>query len=219
MLLCSLDCPALTDMSVFELACLTKLKRLNLAGVSQLTDMAIYSLVESPAAPQIERLHVSYCPLISIDSIHVLVRKLPKLQRLAVSGIPAFLKPSFQQLSDPAPAVRFSPAELVSLIRLMDMVYYRHRLTATSRKWNTACFQKWQSCFVSWTMRRHDIRTKRWKTFTLYSTKTIEWISTEPRTTRTSPKVHQVVTSLINMVLGIPYPERRWSSERGDRPC
>ena len=47
----------LTDMSVFELSALPKLRRIGLVRVNQLTDEAIYALAERHAT--LERIHLS----------------------------------------------------------------------------------------------------------------------------------------------------------------
>lgn len=98
-----LDCLQLTDMSVFELASLQKLRRIGLVRVANLTDHAIYSLGERHAT--LERIHLSYCDQISVMAIHFLLQKLPKLTHLSLTGIPAFRRPELQQFCREPPQV------------------------------------------------------------------------------------------------------------------
>ena len=91
----SKDCVLLTDMSVFELSALPKLRRVGLVRVNNLTDEAIYSLAERHAT--LERIHLSYCDQISVMAIHFLLQKLHKLTHLSLTGIPAFRQPELQQ--------------------------------------------------------------------------------------------------------------------------
>jgi F-box and leucine-rich repeat protein GRR1 len=97
------DCRLLTDMAVFELASLPKLRRIGLVRVNNLTDEAIYSLADRDAT--LERIHLSYCDQISVDAIHFLLQKLHKLTHLSLTGIPAFLDPRLQKFCRPPPSV------------------------------------------------------------------------------------------------------------------
>ena len=99
-----LDCTLLTDMSVFELASLPKLRRIGLVRVSNLTDEAIYALAERHST--LERIHLSYCDQISVMAIHFLLQKLHKLTHLSLTGIPSFRKPELQQFCRQPPQVR-----------------------------------------------------------------------------------------------------------------
>ncbi|SRR6266550_2132529 len=98
------DCTLLTDMSVFELATLPKLRRIGLVRVNNLTDEAIYALAERHAT--LERIHLSYCDQISVMAIHFLLQKLHKLTHLSLTGIPAFRQPELQQFCRDPPRVR-----------------------------------------------------------------------------------------------------------------
>lgn len=98
-----IDCTNLTDMAVFELSSLPKLRRVGLVRVSNLTDEAIYTLGERHAT--LERIHLSYCNRITIMSIHFLLQKLPKLTHLSLTGIPAFRRPELQRFCRPPPSV------------------------------------------------------------------------------------------------------------------
>lgn len=101
---CAIDCALLTDMSVFELASLPKLRRIGLVRVHNLTDEAIYALAERHNT--LERIHLSYCDQISVMAIHFLLQKLHKLTHLSLTGIPSFRKPELQQFCRPPPQVR-----------------------------------------------------------------------------------------------------------------
>ncbi|KAF9534701.1 hypothetical protein CPB83DRAFT_802835 [Crepidotus variabilis] len=95
-------CRNLTDMSVFELAGLPGLRRLSLVRVHKLTDIAVFSLAEH--ATGLERLHLSYCDHLSLDSIHLLLRKLENLQHFTATGIPALRRKGIGRFSEASPA-------------------------------------------------------------------------------------------------------------------
>jgi F-box and leucine-rich repeat protein GRR1 len=99
------DCVLLTDMSVFELSALPKLRRVGLVRVNQLTDEAIYALGERHAT--LERIHLSYCDQISVMAIHFLLLKLHKLTHLSLTGVPSFRQSELQQFCREAPKVSF----------------------------------------------------------------------------------------------------------------
>jgi len=91
-------------MSIFELAGLQSLRRLNLIRVHKLTDIGIFSLAEH--ATKLERLHLSYCDHLSLDAIHLLLRKLDRLQQLTATGIACLnRRRGVQRFSEPAPEV------------------------------------------------------------------------------------------------------------------
>ncbi|CED84083.1 Leucine rich repeat proteins, some proteins contain F-box [Phaffia rhodozyma] len=95
-------CPELTDMSVIELSQLTKLRRIGLVRVAKLTDQAIHALVERPSS--LERIHLSYCEEISVEAIYYLLRNLPRLTHLSLTGVPSFRKADLQRFRRPPPA-------------------------------------------------------------------------------------------------------------------
>lgn len=90
-------------MSVFELAGLQSIQRLSLVRVQKLTDIGLFSLAEH--ATKLERLHLSYCDHLSLDAIHLLLRKLDRLQHLSATGIPSLKRQGIQRFSAPAPEV------------------------------------------------------------------------------------------------------------------
>jgi F-box and leucine-rich repeat protein GRR1 len=97
-------CRNLTDMSVFELAGLPSLRRLSLVRIHKLTDIAIFTLAEH--AVGLERLHLSYCDRLSLEAIHLLLRKVGRLQHLTATGIPSFRRKGIHRFTEPPPAVR-----------------------------------------------------------------------------------------------------------------
>jgi F-box and leucine-rich repeat protein GRR1 len=98
------DCVLLTDMSVFELSALPKLRRVGLVRVNNLTDEAIFSLADRHAT--LERIHLSYCDQISVMAVHFLLQKLHKLTHLSLTGVPAFRQPELQRFCREPPHVR-----------------------------------------------------------------------------------------------------------------
>lgn len=72
--------------------------------MQKLTDIAIFSLAEH--AECLERLHLSYCDRLSLDALHLLLRKRRKLQHLTATGIPSFKRKGIGRFSDAPPAVR-----------------------------------------------------------------------------------------------------------------
>jgi F-box and leucine-rich repeat protein GRR1 len=88
---------------VLELAELGSLRRLSLVRIHKLTDIAIFALAEH--AVRLERLHLSYCDHISLDAIHLLLRKLDGLRHLTATGIPSMRRKGVQRFSEPTPVV------------------------------------------------------------------------------------------------------------------
>lgn len=96
-------CRNLTDMSAFEFAGLKGLRRLSLVRVHKVTDIGIFSLAEHATA--LERLHLSYCGSLSLEAIHVLLKKLEFLQHLSATGVPSFRRRGVHRFSDAPPVV------------------------------------------------------------------------------------------------------------------
>ena len=90
-------------MSVFEFAGLKALQRLSLVRVHKVTDIGIFSLAEHATA--LERLHLSYCDGLSLEAIHLLLRKLESLQHLTATGVPSFRRKGIHRFSDAPPTV------------------------------------------------------------------------------------------------------------------
>jgi len=91
-------CTNLGDMAVLELATLPSLRRLSLVQLPQLTDNAVFFLAEH--TPTLERLHLSHCDGLSLDSIHHAIRKLPELVHLSATGVPALSRPGVERFSE-----------------------------------------------------------------------------------------------------------------------
>ncbi|KAK5173748.1 SCF ubiquitin ligase complex subunit [Saxophila tyrrhenica] len=93
-------CVNLTDNSVTKLAGLPKLKRIGLVKCSTITDRSIYALAMGEVkngrringVSVLERVHLSYCTLLTLDGIHVLLNNCPKLTHLSLTGVQAFLR-------------------------------------------------------------------------------------------------------------------------------
>ena len=96
-------CSDLGDLAVLELATLPSLRRLSLVQLRKLTDNAVFFLAEH--TPTLERLHLSHCDGLSLDSIHHVIRKLPELVHLSATGVPALTRPGVERFSEPPPQV------------------------------------------------------------------------------------------------------------------
>ncbi|KAF6762099.1 hypothetical protein DFP72DRAFT_877980 [Ephemerocybe angulata] len=128
-------CRNLTDMSVFELASLSRIRRLSLVRVHKITDLGIYALAEQ--ATHMERLHLSYCDQLSLESIHLLLRTMRNLQHLTATGVPAFRRAGVQRFSEPPPSTYddnqeaafrvFSGDRIGALRRFLDKEEKRQR--------------------------------------------------------------------------------------------
>lgn len=90
-------------MSVFELAGLDGLRRLSVVRVHKLTDNAVFFLAEH--CTLLEHLHLSYCDSISLEAVHVALKKLANLQHLTATGVCSFRRKGVERFSDPAPSV------------------------------------------------------------------------------------------------------------------
>ena len=98
-----LDCSSLTDLAVLELGTLPQLQRLAASGLPYLTDNALFFLAEH--AESLQRLHICQCKRITLDAIHILVRKLSQLEHLNASGVPALKRAGVERFSDQPSAV------------------------------------------------------------------------------------------------------------------
>ena len=93
----------LTDLSVLELSALSKLRRIGLVRVTNITDNAIFALADRHST--LERIHLSYCENITVLSIHFLLQRLTKLTHLSLTGIPAFRRQELQRFCRSPPRV------------------------------------------------------------------------------------------------------------------
>ncbi|KZT70356.1 RNI-like protein [Daedalea quercina L-15889] len=89
---------SLTDLAILELATLHQLQRLAASGLPRLTDNALLFMAEH--AESLERLHVCQCRRLTLDAVHILVRKLAKLEHLSASGVPALRRAGVERFSD-----------------------------------------------------------------------------------------------------------------------
>ncbi|EMD00530.1 hypothetical protein BAUCODRAFT_28876 [Baudoinia panamericana UAMH 10762] len=95
-------CSNLTDHSITKLAGLPKLKRIGLVKCAGITDLSIHALAmgevrngkrtNGPSGSVLERVHLSYCTLLTLDGIYVLLNNCPKLTHLSLTGVQAFLR-------------------------------------------------------------------------------------------------------------------------------
>ncbi|KAL8709159.1 MAG: hypothetical protein Q9220_006039 [cf. Caloplaca sp. 1 TL-2023] len=91
-------CHRLTDASVKQLATLPKLRRIGLVKCQAITDRSIMALAKMtsepstkpPAASLLERVHLSYCIHLTLQGIHALLNRCPKLTHLSLTGVQAF---------------------------------------------------------------------------------------------------------------------------------
>ncbi|EON63354.1 hypothetical protein W97_02581 [Coniosporium apollinis CBS 100218] len=93
-------CANLTDHSVHQLANLPKLKRIGLVKCANITDRSILALAKpklaghhgSMSPSSLERVHLSYCTLLTLAGIHALLNNCPRLTHLSLTGVQAFLR-------------------------------------------------------------------------------------------------------------------------------
>ena len=91
-------CSNLGDLAVLELATLPSLRRLSLVQLDKLTDNAVFFLAEH--TPTLERLHLSHCNGLSLDSIHHAIKKLSELVHLSATGVTALSRPGVERFSE-----------------------------------------------------------------------------------------------------------------------
>ncbi|KAF9959912.1 SCF ubiquitin ligase complex subunit [Mortierella alpina] len=102
-------CSKLTDAAVFALAQLPKLRRIGLVKCSNITDHGIYAILVSHILHQtLERVHLSYCVHLSDTAVAALVSQCSKLTHLSLTGVPAFIAPQYQKFCR-APPPEFTP--------------------------------------------------------------------------------------------------------------
>ncbi|KAH9833766.1 uncharacterized protein C8Q71DRAFT_860039 [Rhodofomes roseus] len=89
---------SLTDLAILELGTLPRLQRLSASGLPRLTDNALLFLAEH--AESLQRLHFCQCRHITLDAVHVLLRKLSGLKHFSVSGVPALRRTGIERFSD-----------------------------------------------------------------------------------------------------------------------
>ncbi|KDQ64249.1 hypothetical protein JAAARDRAFT_166300 [Jaapia argillacea MUCL 33604] len=122
-------CRRLTDLAVTELASLSNLRRMNLIRVRKITDNAIYFIAEHNTT--LERLYLSHCDNITLDAIHLLLRRMTTLRHLNATGVAAFKRMGVNRFCDRTPRGHyvvdmhdsfhaFSGANLTALRQFLD---------------------------------------------------------------------------------------------------
>ncbi|KAF7897119.1 hypothetical protein EAF00_005347 [Botryotinia globosa] len=114
-------CVHLTDLSVTKLATLPKLRRVGLVKCVNITDESVIALAVAQKQRQLahrghhideppysgsclERVHLSYCANLTLQSIILLLRNCSKLTHLSLTGVHAFLRSDLEQFCREAPA-------------------------------------------------------------------------------------------------------------------
>ncbi|GAB7351201.1 hypothetical protein MBLNU459_g1641t1 [Dothideomycetes sp. NU459] len=111
-------CSNLTDASITQLANLPKLKRVGLVKCAGITDRSIHALAtyggrvmskprdhrQHGGVSVLERVHLSYCTLLTLDGIHTLLNNCPRLTHLSLTGVQAFLRDDLTVFCREAPS-------------------------------------------------------------------------------------------------------------------
>ncbi len=91
------------------------LKRLSLAGLHNITDMAVDTIAQQTT--ELERLYLAHCRQISLEAVHTLLRNQRKLQQIVLTGVPALCQGGgMEQFSENPPTVRLG-------VRFLDRLY------------------------------------------------------------------------------------------------
>ncbi|RPD66849.1 RNI-like protein [Lentinus tigrinus ALCF2SS1-7] len=93
--------PGLTDLAILEFASQPNLTRLAAAGLPKLTEQATFFLAEH--AFELEQLHLSYCPRLTLVGIRTMLRRLTKLMNVGLSGVPAMRRMGIRRFSQEPP--------------------------------------------------------------------------------------------------------------------
>ncbi|TFY53965.1 hypothetical protein EVJ58_g9142 [Rhodofomes roseus] len=89
------NCPRLTDTAVVGIVMhAPRIQHLNLSACSRLTDNS------AEAVSTLQHLHVLALSHITLDAVHVLLRKLSGLKHFSVSGVPALRRTGIERFSD-----------------------------------------------------------------------------------------------------------------------
>lgn len=106
-------CGQLTDISVFHISSLSRLKRVGLVKCPNITDYGILALAQrslDDPSYRIERVHLSYCANLTLQSISPLVKAATSLTHLSLTGVQAFMRQDLMQFCRPPP-VEFTGAQ------------------------------------------------------------------------------------------------------------
>ncbi|KAJ5106669.1 hypothetical protein N7456_003344 [Penicillium angulare] len=101
-------CNRLTDISVRQLASLPKLRRIGLVKCQAITDDSIRAFALPPRSSHqpisnLERVHLSYCTQLTMQSIQPLINNCPRLTHLSLTGVPDFLNTALTAFCREAP--------------------------------------------------------------------------------------------------------------------
>jgi hypothetical protein len=143
-------------MAVLELATLPSLRRLSLVQLRKLTDNAVYFLSEH--TPTLERLHLSHCDGLSLDSIHHAIRKLPELVHLSATGIPALVRPGVERFSEQPPQ---ASSRYPTCHKITDAQTQRRTARPATRNCLGCSLMRELSCFAHFSTKRWNGNDKR----------------------------------------------------------
>lgn len=98
-------CTNLTNRTLYELADLSKLKRIGLVKCSQMTDEGLLNMIALRGRNDtLERVHLSYCSNLTIYPIYELLMACPKLSHLSLTAVPSFLRSDITAFCRAAPS-------------------------------------------------------------------------------------------------------------------
>lgn len=98
-------CTNLTNRTLYELADLTKLKRIGLVKCSHMTDEGLLNMMALRGRNDtLERVHLSYCSNLTIYPIYELLMACPKLSHLSLTAVPSFLRSDITAFCRAAPS-------------------------------------------------------------------------------------------------------------------
>lgn len=106
--------------------------------VNNITDQAIHALVDAVTddEPTLERVHLSFCDNLSVQAITHLLKHIPGITHLSLTGVSAFRDRQYQAFCRAPPAVSCLPTSRARA----ENVYSRRNSTPTSA-WRFASFR------------------------------------------------------------------------------
>lgn len=122
-------CQHLTDASVSMLALLPKLKRIGLVKCQLITDESLKALAAPrPHSPNmLERLHLSYCTLLTVSGVRRMLLNCPRLTHLSLTGVTDFLEAELLQFCREAPAGMYHLHHVLSIASLTPAEFNEHQ--------------------------------------------------------------------------------------------
>ncbi|BFZ55844.1 SCF ubiquitin ligase complex subunit [Savitreella phatthalungensis] len=97
-------CYNLSDVTVTSLGSLARVKRIGLVKCAHVTNESIISLASKPLIQaSLERIHLSYCTNLTLESIAILLNACPQLTHISLTGVLDFLRHDLIQFCRPAP--------------------------------------------------------------------------------------------------------------------